>query len=185
MLFRSLVNTNKKYMFSVRDDLNETLYMWTFTGTQIKTNELVEFDVRFDSEQYDQIRKLLNYRESVLLNLAHSGTIPEGLILRVNVSSQYKDGSILYLYYYNEESGKLEDKSKEFIVNEGFVELDLAHASQYVLTPVKISMFDDFGMVLLGVIALLSALMILVFIMMSLKIRTLKRRISRKNEIAA
>lgn len=184
-IWNQLVNTNKKYMFSVRDDLNETLYMWTFTGTQIKTNELVEFDVRFDSEQYDQIRKLLNYRESVLLNLAHSGTIPEGLILRVNVSSQYKDGSILYLYYYNEESGKLEDKSKEFIVNEGFVELDLAHASQYVLTPVKISMFDDFGMVLLGVIALLSALMILVFIMMSLKIRTLKRRISRKNEIAA
>ncbi len=184
-IWNQLVNTNKKYMFSVRNDLNETLYMWTFTGTQIKTNELVEFDVRFDSEQYDQIRKLLNYRESVLLNLVHSGTIPEGLILRVNVSSQYKDGSILYLYYYNEESGKLEDKSKEFIVNEGFVELDLAHASQYVLTPVKISMFDDFGMVLLGVIALLSALMILVFIMMSLKIRTLKRRISRKNEIAA
>lgn len=184
-IWNQLVNTNKKYMFSVRNDLNETLYMWTFTGTHIKTNELVEFDVRFDSEQYDEIRKLLNYRESVLLNLAHSGTIPEGLILRVNVSSQYKDGSILYLYYYNEESGKLEDKSKEFIVNEGFVELDLAHASQYVLTPVKISMFDDFGMVLLGVIALLSALMILVFIMMSLKIRTLKRRISRKNEIAA
>jgi len=105
-IWNQLVNTNKKYMFSVRDDLNETLYMWTFTGTQIKTNELVEFDVRFDSEQYDQIRKLLNYRESVLLNLAHSGTIPEGLILRVNVSSQYKDGSILYLYYYNEESGK-------------------------------------------------------------------------------
>lgn len=184
-IWNQLVNTNKKYMFSVRNDLNETLYMWTFTGTQIKTNELVEFDVRFDSEQYDEIRKLLNYRESVLLNLAHSGAIPEGLILRVNVSSQYKDGSILYLYYYNEESGKLEDKSKEFIVNEGFVELDLVHASQYVLTPVKISIFNDFGMVLLGVFALLSALMILVFIMMSLKIRALKRRISRKNEIAA
>jgi hypothetical protein len=161
------------------------MYMWTFNGMQIKANEIMDFDVQFGSEKYDEIRKLMNYRESVLLNLAHSGVIPEGLSLRVNVSSQYSDGSVLYLYYYNAETGKLEDESKEFTVNEGYVDLTLEHASQYVLTPVKMSMFDDFGMILLGVIGLLVALLILVLVSMSLKIRTLKRRINRKTEIAA
>jgi hypothetical protein len=184
-IWNQLVNTNKKYMFSVRNDFNETMYMWTFNGMQIKANEIMDFDVQFGSEKYNEIRKLMNYRESVLLNLAHSGVIPEGLSLRVNVSSQYSDGSVLYLYYYNAETGKLEDESKEYTVNEGYVDLTLEHASQYVLTPVKMSMFDDFGMILLGVIGLLVALLILVLVSMSLKIRTLKRRINRKTEIAA
>jgi hypothetical protein len=61
----------------------------------------------------------------VLLNLAHSGAIPEGLSLRVNVSSQYSDGSVLYLYYYNAETGKLEDESKEYHSSmKDFVDLD-------------------------------------------------------------
>lgn len=184
-IWNQLVNTNKKYVYSVRNDFNETLYMWSFDGTQIKANEIMDFDVRFDSDQRDDIRKLLNYRESILLNLAHSGSIPEGLMLGVNVSSQYKDGSVLYLYYFNSETGKLEDKSKEFEVKQGYVMVDLDHASQYVLTPVKLSMLDNISFILIGVIAVLVFLMILVMLLMSVKIRTLKRRLVRKNEIAA
>jgi hypothetical protein len=184
-IWNQLVGTDKNYMFSVRNEFNETLYMWSFDGMDIKANEMMDFDVRFDYDQRDEIRKLLNYRESILLNLAHSGTIPEGLTLKVNVASQYKDGSLLYLYYYNSETGKLEDKSKEFTVNEGYVEVVLDHASQYVLTPVKLSLFDNADMIFVGVIALLAFLLLLVFISMSMKVRTLKRRLSRKSEIAA
>jgi hypothetical protein len=184
-IWNQLVGTNKNYMFSVRNEFNETLYTWKFEGTKINQNEVMDFDVQFDSAQRDEIRRLLDYRESILLSLSHSGAIPTGLTLNVNVSKMYKDDSVLYLYYYDTETGKLEDQSMEFVVKDGYVEIDLDHASQYVLTPVKLSMFDDMGIVLAGVIALLALILLLVLISMSMKVRTLKRRLARKTEIAA
>ena len=180
MLFRS-----KNYMFSVRNEFNETLYMWKFEGLKISQNEVMNFDVQFDSTERDEIRRLLDYRESILLNLAHSGEIPEGLSLSVNVSKMYKDESVLYLYYYDTESGKLVDEAVEFVVKEGYVEVDLDHASQYVLTPVKLSMFDNLGLMLAGVVALLVLLLLIVLVSSSLKVKTLKRRLARNTESAA
>jgi hypothetical protein len=184
-IWNQLANTTKNYMFSVRNDLNETLYMWKFDGASIKENEMIDFDVQFNSSDRDLIRSLLDYRESVLLNLAHNGSIPQGLTLQVNVSKMYSDESVLYVYFFNSESGKLEDKSMELIVKDGYVELDLDHASQYVLTPVKLTMFDHISLLLLGIIALLSLILIVVLLSMSLKIKTLKRRLVRKSESAA
>jgi hypothetical protein len=184
-IWNELAKTSKNYMFSVKNELNETLYMWTFDGDSIKENEIIDFDVQFNSTDRELIRSLLNYRESILLNLAHSGPIPQGLILRVNVSKLYNDESILYLYYFNSESGKLEDKSLELVVKDGYVEVNLDHASQYVLTPVKLSLFDSIGLLLVGIIAILLFIVILMFISMSMKIKTLKRRLLRKSESAA
>jgi|GEM_PF-3592312 len=184
-IWNQLANTTKNYMFSVRNDLNETLYMWKFDGASIKENEMIDFDVLFNSSDRDLIRSLLDYRESVLLNLAHNGSIPQGLTLQVNVSKMYSDESVLYVYFFNSESGKLEDKSMELIVKDGYVELDLDHASQYVLTPVKLTMFDHISLLLLRIIALLSLILIVVLLSMSLKIKTLKRRLVRKSESAA
>jgi hypothetical protein len=184
-IWNELAKTSKNYMFSVKNELNETLYMWTFDGDSIKENEIIDFDVQFNSTDRELIRSLLNYRESILLNLAHSGPIPQGLILRVNVSKLYNDESILYLYYFNSESGKLEDKSLELVVKDGYVEVNLDHASQYVLTPVKLSLFDSIGLYLVGIIAILLFIVILMLISMSMKIKTLKRRLLRKSESAA
>lgn len=184
-IWNQLADTDKNYMFSIRNELNETLYMWKFDGASIKENEMIDFDVQFNSSDRDLIRKLLDYRESVLLSLAHSGPIPQGLTLKVNVSKLYNDESVLFVYFFNSESGKLEDKSMELIVKDGYVELNLDHASQYVLTPVKLSMFDDISILLLGIIALLSLILIIILISMSLKIKTLKRRLVRKSESAA
>lgn len=184
-IWNQLADTDKNYMFSIRNELNETLYMWKFDGASIKVNEMIDFDVQFNSSDRDLIRKLLDYRESVLLSLAHSGPIPQGLTLKVNVSKLYNDESVLFVYFFNSESGKLEDKSMELVVKDGYVELNLDHASQYVLTPVKLSMFDDISILLLGIIALLSFILIIILISMSLKIKTLKRRLVRKSESAA
>ena len=184
-IWNQLVGTSKNYMFSVRNEFNETLYMWKFEGLKISQNEVMNFDVQFDSTERDEIRRLLDYRESILLNLAHSGEIPEGLSLSVNVSKMYKDESVLYLYYYDTESGKLVDEAVEFVVKEGYVEVDLDHASQYVLTPVKLSMFDNLGLMLAGVVALLVLLLLIVLVSSSLKVKTLKRRLARNTESAA
>ena len=184
-IWNQLVGTSKNYMFSVRNELNETLYMWKFEGLKISQNEVMNFDVQFDSIERDEIRRLLDYRESILLNLAHSGDIPEGLTLNVNVSKMYKDDSILYLYYYDAQSGKLMDEAVEFVVKEGYVEVDLDHASQYVLTPVKMSMFDNLGLILAGIVALLVLLLLIVLVSTSLKVKSLKRRLTRNTESAA
>jgi hypothetical protein len=184
-IWNQLVGTSKNYMFSVRNEFNETLYMWKFEGLKISQNEVMDFDVQFDSTERDEIRRLLDYRESILLNLAHSGEIPEGLTLNVNVSKMYKDDSVLYLYYYDAESGKLVDEAVEYVVKDGYVEVDLDHASQYVLTPVKLSMFDNLGLMLAGIVALLVLLLVIVLISSSLKVKTLKRRLARNTESAA
>jgi hypothetical protein len=184
-IWNELAATDKLYTFNIRNGANETLYMWLFDGSKISANDWINFEVSFNSDNREQIRKLLNYRESILLNLAHSGEISDSIKLRINVSSEYKDESVLYLYYFDAQSGKLEDKSKEFVVKEGFVELDIDHASQYVLTPVKLSVFDNMSMLFIGVIALLTLLLLLVFISMSFKVKKLKRRLARKTESAA
>lgn len=183
-IWNTLVVSNKQYVFSVKNGSNDTLYQWHFAGSKVADSDWIDFEVNLNSSKRDEIRKLLNYREAVIIDLVHSGAIADGIILGVNVASQYSEGSKLYLYYYDEVNGKLVDQSAEAVVKDGFVQLDLDHASSYVLTPVKLSLFDSSSVFVLGAVALLISLMVLWVIMLSYKVRALKRRLIKRNENA-
>ncbi len=184
-IWASLISADKQYTFSVRNGMNETIYRWHFSGEKAKESDWFDFEVRMQSLKRDEIRKLLNYRESILLDLAHSGTIADGITLSVNVASHYNDGNVLYLYYYDEDNNKLVDQSQELIVKDGFVSVELAHASVYVLTPVKATLLDSTALILIGIIAFVLLIMLMFVISLSFKVKALKRRLVRKNESAA
>ncbi len=183
-IWNSLILAGKQYVFSVKNGSNDTLYQWHFTGSTVTDSDWIDFEVSLNSAKRDEIRKLLNYREAVIIDLIHSGVIADGIVLGINVASQYSDGTKLYLYYYDESNGKLIDQSTETIVSDGFVQLDLDHASSYVLTPVKLSVFDSSSVIVMGAIAFLFSLLILWVVMLSLKIRALKRRLIKRSENA-
>lgn len=65
-IWASLISADKQYTFSVRNGMNETIYRWHFSAEKAKESDWFDFEVRMQSLKRDKIRKLLNYRESIL-----------------------------------------------------------------------------------------------------------------------
>ncbi len=126
----------------VSEDGKTLLYMWSFDGSQITDDDLANFeDIKLGltvgtSKSQDKINKLLlNPDKAVLLGFEHHGKLPKGTTVRVNVQGKYQNGDKVMLYYYNEETGKLEEAAKDIVVEDGMASFPLEHCSEYVLVP--------------------------------------------------
>jgi hypothetical protein len=54
--------------------------------------------------------------------------------MNVYVGDKYKNGDVVYLYYYNEDTGKIEAVSESgLVVKAGYVEFTITHCSVYFL----------------------------------------------------
>ena len=60
--------------------------------------------------------------------------LPTTATIKVAVDNNYSDGDKLYLYYYNENSKKLEFIDNNLVVRNGYVSFEIKHCSDYVLT---------------------------------------------------
>lgn len=115
---------------------NKVSYAWTFDGSKMTTNEIdVNLELVVGAKDEVGINKLIpkNQEKPIILDFKHSGVLPGGTRVKVNVSDTYKDGDKVTLYYYNETTKKLEEKVTNMEVKDGFVEFSLEHCSTYTL----------------------------------------------------
>lgn len=111
-------------------------YAWIFDGSKMTTNDLdVNLELVVNAKDEVGISKLIpkNQEKPIILDFKHSGVLPVGTKVKVNVSDTYKDGDKVTLYYYNETTKKLEEKVTNIEVKDGFVEFSLEHCSTYTL----------------------------------------------------
>ena len=112
-------------------------YAWIFDGSKIDTTNFnVSLWITFDSsENLKKIESLIPAGKDnpLFLHFDHHGDLPLGTIVKIRVSDKYKNGEKLFLYYYNESTGKLEEVAKDIEVKDGYVEFGLEHCSDYVL----------------------------------------------------
>lgn len=114
-------------------------YVWIINGKKI--NKTFDFDtlVKFETDSKTKIDKLTNYAQSIYLNYSYSGELPKDTKFKVYVGDKYKDNDLLNLYYYDKENNEIILKQKELLVKNGFVEYELEHCSEYLLTKALIN----------------------------------------------
>ncbi len=140
-IFKVLRETEKTVSFIVIRN-GKTLYQWTFDGKDL-TNADMELDLTltFKSERKAEIDKLTGQQDAVYLSFAHRGELPGRVKVTIYVGDTFADGEVLYLYYYNEDTGKLELVERNgLLVENGYVVFGLDHCAEYVLVSEKVSM---------------------------------------------
>ena len=111
-------------------------YAWIFDGSKMTSNDLdVNLELVVNAKDEVGIKKLIpkTQEKPIILDFKHSGVLPGGTRVKVNVSDTYKDGDKVTLYYYNETTKKLEEKVTNIEVKNGSVEFSLEHCSTYTL----------------------------------------------------
>lgn len=117
-----------------KDELGRVIYVWTFVGAAADTRTNIDTKLSFTSTDEELIRSLSNYADGMILNFSHSGPIVAGTSIKIYVGARFVDGLKLNLYLFNKDSKKLSLSVKEVEVKNGFIELTMTHASQYLLT---------------------------------------------------
>lgn len=117
---------------------NTLLYAWTFDGNKMTENDTtlnINLDIVIgETENKDKINALIPASmPSLKLDFKHSGALPTGTSIKLNVGSNFKNEDILDLYYYNQEKNELEKVVENITVIDGYVTFPLTHCSEYVL----------------------------------------------------
>lgn len=117
---------------------NKLLYSWTFDGSKM-TDEDTKLNINLeiktvDTPNKEKIEALVpSSLASLKIDFKHSGALPTGTSIKLNVSEAFKNEDILDLYYYNAEKNTLEKVVENIVVVGGYVSFPITHCSEYVL----------------------------------------------------
>lgn len=110
------------------------IYKWEIKGANFGDIASMDVGISFDTDDKDKIASLTNYADNLYLNFAYSGDLPTDTYISINVSDKYKDGSIVNLYYYDKDSGKITLVYDNLEVKNGYLKFNIEHCSEYILS---------------------------------------------------
>ncbi|GEM_PF-4421322 len=91
--------------------------------------------VSFNSKNDEKIYELIEGANGMVIHLDHHGEFPVPVTVVVKLADHLEDAGQLYLYYYNENTGKLEyQEDANIVVQDGYAQFTITHASDYVLS---------------------------------------------------
>lgn len=177
-IIKTIKDSKKKYIINNYD--GELInYSWIINSKNIGNIEQIETQISFESEYSETIEQLTNYANSIHLNFKHEGNLPKGTKVKIYIGKKYKNNTKLNLYYYNEEKEKVELVEQELKVANGYVEIELEHCSEYILTKAKIK--NDFN-VFIPITIIETSLIVsyIIFKYIPIKKRTKTKKIQKK-----
>lgn len=137
-ILSSIKNQKLITNFEKKNEDGKLLYSWSFNGnnitdadTKLNINLQIETGNTPNKEKIDTL--VPASIKSLKLNFKHTGVLPTGTTVKLNVTNQFNNDDILDLYYYNSEKGIIEKTAENIVVIDGYVNFPLAHASEYVL----------------------------------------------------
>ncbi|HIQ93879.1 TPA: hypothetical protein IAB29_01935 [Candidatus Ventrenecus stercoripullorum] len=134
--------TSDSYYYEVKDTERDLEYSWRFLkekdqNISVEDSLYIEEDLRLslDADTMDTrtIHQMVN-QEKLIISFDYHGALPLETSVRINVSDRFRDGENLYLYYYNPESDNIEYIAHNVKVQDGYVEFQIDHCSDYFLT---------------------------------------------------
>lgn len=132
--FEKIKGQNKKVTFQKMGDNGNVLYSWTFNGKDIKVPADINMTIDFPEISSAEASIIKNLKNPFYLSFVHSGSLPGKATIYTNVGSNYNNGDILSLYYYNKSTNKLELVASNLKVDGGYVSFGINHCSEYFLT---------------------------------------------------
>lgn len=134
--------TSDSYYYEVKDTERDLEYSWRFLkekdqNISVEDSLYIEEDLRLsldaDTTDTRTINQMVN-QEKLIISFDYHGALPLETSVRINVSDRFRDGENLYLYYYNPESDNIEYIAHNVKVQDGYVEFQIDHCSDYFLT---------------------------------------------------
>ena len=134
--------TSDSYYYEVKDTERDLEYSWRFLkekdqNISVEDSLYIEENLRLslDADTMDTrtIHQMVN-QEKLIISFDYHGALPLETSVRINVSDRFRDGENLYLYYYNPESDNIEYIAHNVKVQDGYVEFQIDHCSDYFLT---------------------------------------------------
>ena len=128
------IETNDKVIFTFSEK-GKFLYSWSFDKKSYNNNGF-EFDmgIKNNSLFEKKINKLTDKKTpKEFVSFNYHGDLPSSATIKLPAHN-FKDGDRLNLYYYNDETGKIENIKSNIMVSGGYVTFDISHCSDYFLT---------------------------------------------------
>lgn len=142
-VLKQVKEANKNLIINGYDKKNNLLYSWNLNSESIDEKNKYDFGISFASENQNRILELTNYSEMININFNHSGILPNETKIKIYVGDKFEDSEKLNLYYYNKDNEVMESIAKKLNVEEGFVEFELDHCSEYILTRATLHDFTN------------------------------------------
>lgn len=171
ILTKEMIETlkeNKKEIVINNYSNGRILYSWNIDTKNM--NKVDEFDtkIEFNSKNKDKIDELTNYANAMNLDFSYSGELPESTKIKVYVGNNFNDDEKINIYHYNNKKNKLELINNNIKAKDGYVELNLNHCSEYVLTKSNIKTLN-YNIYLLTICILETITLIVIVVLTFLK----------------
>ncbi len=128
------IETKDKVIFTFSEN-GKFLYSWSFDKKSYNNNGF-EFDMGIKNKSLfeKKINKLTDKKTpKEFVSFNYHGNLPSDATIKIPAHN-FKDGDRLNLYYYNDETGKIENIKSNIMVSGGYVTFDISHCSDYFLT---------------------------------------------------
>jgi hypothetical protein len=124
----------------VTNEDNQLQYSWTFSNKAMNNTDMnIDLTITFDDKKKEEISELTGREDAMYISFAHHGELPGPATIKTYVGDKYKNGDVVYLYYFSEEEQKiLMVGNKPLTVKGGYVEYTITHCSTYFLMEEKL-----------------------------------------------
>lgn len=152
--------TDSKIIY-ITDENGKFKYSWSFDKKDYKDNNL-DMKIDFTSPNKDEINNLMSKKiKKEYVSFKYHGLLPSTATIKVPIT-KFKDGDKLNLYYYNDQTNKIETIKSNIVVSNGHVKFDIDHCSDYFLTLSIVreasSSENNNGMIIIGMIVVIIVL---------------------------
>ena len=134
-ILKELANSNKTLTYEVVNSSNGVEYSVTLDGSKIGNfDNPFNFNITFVSDYPSILNDLTSNINHLPINIEYSGKLPTGIIIKIFVADKFaSEVGVLHLYYFNTKTNKLELVKENVKIVDEYIELQLDHASEYVL----------------------------------------------------
>jgi len=177
-LFKEIMGKKEYADFQKKDASGNILYSWEFCGTDVTSDDDLDMNITVSKTAGGSVMEAAGGADALYLSFAASGTFPGKAVINLRVSDYYQNGDKLTLYYYNPDTKKAELVSSDLEVVNGYVTIEISHASDYFMTNGEIAAKTGGSLIwkALAVLAVLAAVLAAVLVVMH------KRRTAEETE---
>lgn len=140
-VFEEALKNNKDVTLSVTNDENQLVYSWSFKYDEMDRDVIekmgkMDLSISFATEKQKEIEEITGEKDAVYISIGgYSGKLPAPATVKSYVGDKYKNGEVVYLYYYNEKAKKVEPVGGGGLkVEAGYITYTLTHCSIYFLS---------------------------------------------------
>lgn len=137
-IFSQMKKNQKDITIGVTDENNRLQYQWSFSSDTITQSGIdMDLTISFDTDRENEVKEITGRDDLMYLSFSHHGALPGPAKIKTYVGNKYKDGDVVYLYYFNEDKNRVESVggvNQGLVVKDGYVEYTITHCSLYFLS---------------------------------------------------